>query len=174
MNFNADLSLTRAIDNLEAKYGAFSAKDLKLEDVVPADDPDYQIILRARHRTTETFDNESKIDRIKKLMAIDTRIKFLAKNLECSESTISHLFSQRPDLVKLRRRYKHDYTRIIVVDSQSGRKKIYDTPHRAAKAMGIKTDRLKYLLTTRNNPPLVYEHLQAKRYLWYKLDGGLM
>lgn len=173
MNFNADLSLTRAIDNLEAKYGAFSAKGLKLEDLVPADDPDYQIILRVRQGSTETLNSENKINQLKKLMAIDTRIKFLAKNLECSESTISHLFTQRPDLVKLRRRYKHDYTRIIVVDSQSGRKKIYDTPHSAAKAMGIKTDRLKYLLTTRNNPPLIYEHLQAKRYLWYRIDGGM-
>lgn len=124
MNRNADLSLSKAIDNLEAKYGAFSAKKLKSEDVVPADDPDYQIILQVRQKTTEIPKNESRIDQIKKLMAIDTRTKFLAKNLECSESTISHLFSQRPDLVKLRRRYKHDYTRIIVVNSQSG-KKIY-------------------------------------------------
>lgn len=63
-NLNANLEITQAIDRLQTKYPeAWTNEVHRLEEIIPPSDPDYQILLKLRHKTYEVFDSEATIRR---------------------------------------------------------------------------------------------------------------
>ena len=173
-NFNANLEITKAIDRLQTKYPeAWTCKFQRLEEVIPPSDPDYQILLKLRTKTHEVFDSEATIRQIARMMRENPQNKVLAQQMHVATSTMSRFVAAHEELKRLQQHYQRQYTKVIVEDSISGGVKIFPTPGAAAKAIGIPFKRLQVMLTQRENPPMIYGHLQAKRMLWYQNDGGM-
>lgn len=173
-NLNANLEITKAIDRLQAKYPeAWTCKFQRLEEVIPLSDPDYQTLLKLRHKTHEVPDSEATVRQVARLMRENPQNKVLAQQMHVAPSTMSRFVATHDELKRLQQHYQRQYTKVIIEDSISGGVKIFPTPGAAAKAIGIPFKRLQVMLTQRENPPMIYEHLQAKRMLWYRNDGGM-
>lgn len=173
-NFNSNLEITKAIDRLQAKYPeAWTCKFQRLEEVIPPSDPDYQVLLKLRTKTHEVFDSEATIRQIARMMRENPQNKVLAQQMHVATSTMSRFVAAHEELKRLQQHYQRQYTKVIIEDSISGGVKIFPTPGAAAKAIGIPFKWLQVMLTQRENPPMIYGHLQAKRMLWYQNDGGM-
>lgn len=173
-NLNANLEITQAIDRLQTKYPeAWTNEVHRLEEIIPPSDPDYQILLKLRHKTHEVFDSEAMICQIARLMRENPQNKILARQMHVATSTMSRFVAAHEELKRLQQHYQRQYTKVVVEDAISGGVKIFPTPGAAAKAIGISFKRLRVMLTQRENPPMIYGHLQAKRMLWYQNDGGM-
>lgn len=173
-NLNANLEITQAIDRLQTKYPeAWTNKFHHLEDIIPPSDPDYRILLKLRTKTHEVFESENTIHQVARLMRENPQNKVLAQQMHVATSTMSRFVATHEELKRLQQHYQRQYTKVIVEDSISGGVKIFPTPGAAARAIGIPFKRLQVMLTQRENPPMIYGHLQAKRMLWYQNDGGM-
>lgn len=173
-NLNANLEITKIIDRLQDKYPeAWTNKVQRLNEVIPRSDPDYQALLALRSKTDDTLDSSKSINRLKRLIRENPQSKILARQMHVTASTMSQFIANHQDLKRLQQHYQRQYTKVIVEDSLTGKVKTFPTPGAAAKAIGIPYQQLKVILTKRDNPTMIYDHLQAKRLLWYQNDGGM-
>ncbi|WP_276858997.1 hypothetical protein [Limosilactobacillus ingluviei] len=178
MNYNKNLEISNALDSLKQKYPkAFEGNNRLLEDYVPPTDPDLKTILRMRDQIA--IGDMYKLRRpamkrkISNLVQQFPNMWYISEQLEINRYSVELYFKQTPEALSELEYCKRRYAKVKVLDCKNEKMRSFASINKAADYIGIPKGKLLYYLQSRHSASLINGRYQAKRALWYDVDGSM-
>ena len=184
VNYNADLRLSVAIDNIKRKYPeCFQAgNNIPLEEYVDPKDKDWLVVVEFRKRVNESEAilqqrGSSKLimrrEVIRYAIGKGLRLQKIADELGISKTTVSQNVRSDKELSAYYDQAQKDYKKIVIYNVLQNTAVVYKDVKAASKGENITQVDIRAGIEKRHKPIMLTGFKQAKRLLFYKIDRGM-
>ena len=170
----------KALSNLEHNYPeVFAAySKLQLDDVASPLDPDFRIVKDFRDAIREHDWERYHSDRglaaeIASCLHRYMSVYEIADYLGMDAKMISDVIQETPELKKISNKNRHEFSRTIIYDRDTGKYTVMQTIYSAAHKVGLSTASIRFYLNDRHCKYWIHDRYKVKRKVWFDEDNGM-